>query len=200
VLFENLEVIRTVRAHGGRECRPLDLYVRRLPPDSRRFWSQRVRQAYDDLAQPARMGLFLAVLPGLAALLARRRYGTVLAFAALATGLAEAGRRRAGGRGVFPAACTLYAPVWLLERATCAWLALGVRLARGGIRYRDRRMRLAAHSARDLERRRHPGVSGSLEAWNPAALWEPSQNGFTADRPHRHNATVALPGSIRRPS
>ncbi|SNT63840.1 Iron-containing redox enzyme [Streptosporangium subroseum] len=32
-LFENLELIRTVRAHGGREYRPLDLYVRRLPPD-----------------------------------------------------------------------------------------------------------------------------------------------------------------------
>ncbi|MBB5966693.1 glycosyltransferase [Planomonospora venezuelensis] len=78
VLFENLELIRTVRAHGGRELRPLDLYVRRLPPDPARFWSQRVRQAYDDLAQPARMAFFLSVLPCLAAGLLHGRHRAVL--------------------------------------------------------------------------------------------------------------------------
>ncbi|MFD8558049.1 glycosyltransferase [Streptosporangium canum] len=200
VLFENLELIRTVRAHGGRERRPRGLYVRRLPPDPARFWSQRVRQAYDDLAQPARMAVFLAVLPALAAGLLRRRHGTVLACAGLSVGLAEIGRRRAGGRRVFPAVTALFAPVWLLERATCSWLALGARFLRGGVPYAGRRMRVSAHSVRRLRGRRQGGSSASLRAWNPAGLCEPSQNGLDDERPQRHSATVALPGSMTAPS
>ena len=69
VLFENLELIRTVRAAGGRARHLSDVYVRRLPPTTRRFWQQRVRQAYDEFAQPARMAAFLAVLPAAALLL-----------------------------------------------------------------------------------------------------------------------------------
>lgn len=168
VLFENLELIRTIRAHGGREVRPLDLYVRRLPPDTRRFWSQRVRQAYDDLAQPARMAAFLAVLPGLGVALWRRRPEPIAAGVAAVLGLAEIGRRRAGGRAVFPAATTLFAPVWVLERAVCSWAALAARLALGGVPYAGRRLRVAAHSVRRL--RRQAGGSGSLAARNPTAL------------------------------
>ncbi|WP_245899002.1 glycosyltransferase [Nonomuraea indica] len=152
VLFENLELIRTVRAHGGTECRAAGLYVRRLPPEAGRFWSQRVRQAYDDLAQPARMALFLAVLPASAAALARRRFGLLAAGAGLTVALAEAGRRRAGGRRVFPWTACLFAPVWVLERAVCSWLALAAAL-RGGVPYAGRRLRRAAHSGRWLRAR-----------------------------------------------
>ncbi|MEE6257440.1 glycosyltransferase [Plantactinospora sonchi] len=156
VLFENLELIRTVRGYGGVELAPAGLYVRRLPPASRRFWSQRVRQAYDDLAQPARLLLFLAVGPALAGLAASgRRIGAVgaLGAAAAVTALAERGRRRAGGTAVFPVGATLLAPVWVLERAVCGWLAVGLRLAAGGVRYGGRRLRVAAHSQRELTRR-----------------------------------------------
>ncbi|MFF4127832.1 glycosyltransferase [Microbispora rosea] len=189
VLFENLELIRTVRAHGGREVRPLDLYVRRLPPDTRRFWSQRIRQAYDDLAQPARMAVFLAVLPCVGAALWRRRPASIVAGAVAAVGLAEIGRRRAGGRRVFPATADLFAPVWVLERATCSWAALAARFVLGGVPYAGRRLRVAAHSTRRLRRRAlqapvpsgwdlgdvppvrcQPSGSGSLVARKPAAL------------------------------
>lgn len=156
VLFENLELIRTVRAYGGVELAPAGLYVRRLPPDGRRFWSQRVRQAYDDLAQPARLLLFLAVGPTLVGLTVHgRRVGLVGAAGAVAVVLAfaERGRRRAGGTAVFPLGATLLAPVWVLERAVCAWLALGLRWGAGGVRYADRRLRVAAHSQRELTRR-----------------------------------------------
>ena len=200
VLFENLELIRTVRAHGGREDRPLDLYVRRLPPDPRRFRSQRVRQAYDDLAQPARMAFFLAIVPALAVALLRRRPGPVLAGAGLAVGLAEIGRRRAGGRRIFPLSAALFAPVWLLERAVCSWLALATRFLRGGVFYAGRRIPVAAHSPRRLRARSQAAASGSPAARKPVRLCEPSQNGLDADRPQRHSATVARPGSMTAPS
>ncbi|WP_121158588.1 glycosyltransferase [Micromonospora pisi] len=154
VLFENLELIRTVRGHGGVDVSDPGLYVRRLPPDVRRFWSQRVRQAYDDLAQPARMALFLAVLPVLAGLLARGRRVPLAVAAAGVMALAERGRRRAGGAAVYPFTTTLFAPAWVLERAVCSWLALGLRCGRGGAWYAGRRIRVAAHSQRALTRRR----------------------------------------------
>jgi hypothetical protein len=75
VLFENLELIRTVRADGGQVDSPLDLYVRRPPPSSAHFRGQRVRQAYDDLALPTRMALELALIPAVALGLSRRRPG-----------------------------------------------------------------------------------------------------------------------------
>ncbi|WP_229789955.1 glycosyltransferase [Pilimelia terevasa] len=65
VLFENLELIRTVRAHGGQDRNAPDIHVARNPPTTGRFWSRRVRQAYDDHARPARPGAALAVLPGI---------------------------------------------------------------------------------------------------------------------------------------
>ena len=141
VLFENLELIRTVRAAGGREVHAPDVYVRRIPPDSRRFWEQRVRQAYDEFAQPARMAAFLAVLP--AAVLLPARGKAVAAVASVA--VAEIGRRRGAGARVFPAHTTLLAPVWLLERGTCAWLAVGQRVLFGGVSYAGRRLAKAGN-------------------------------------------------------
>ncbi|MEU8288901.1 glycosyltransferase family 2 protein [Micromonospora sp. NPDC048905] len=147
VLFENLELIRTVRGYGGVEARPAWLYVRRLPPDAAHFRGQRVRQAYDDLAQPARLLTALAVLPGLAAAVAARRPRLLLGAAAGVVALAEAGRRRAGGDRVFPPTTALAAPLWLVERGVCGWLAVAQRVLRGGVRYGDAQIRRAANPA-----------------------------------------------------
>jgi hypothetical protein len=158
VLFENLELIRTVRAHEGVEARPPDLFVRRLPCDASRFWHQRVRQAYDDLAQPVRCAATLSLLPvtvaaTVAAVRYQRRWGSVpVGLAVAAVAAAEVGRRR-GGTHVFPRSAVLFAPLWLAERAVCEWLAVGARLTRGGVRYAGRRLRTAAHSERHLRRR-----------------------------------------------
>lgn len=146
-MFENLELVRTVQAAGGRELPARGLFVRRLPPTAAHFRGQRVRQAYDSVAQPGRLAAELAVLP--AALLAVRRPKLLLAGLAAVVGLAEAGRRRAGGRAVFGPDAALWAPLWLAERAVCSWLALGARL-NGGVRYGDRRLGLAAHGRRAL--------------------------------------------------
>jgi glycosyl transferase family 2 len=153
VLFENLELIRTVEAGGGRTISPLDLYVRRLPPSARHFWGQRTRQAYDDFAIPPRMALWLIIIPAVATAVARRRPGRLAAGAALASFVAEGGRNRAGGRRIFPATSSLLASVWMLERGVCSWLAVIQRLRYGGVRYGDSVIRVAAHSRRKLRRR-----------------------------------------------
>jgi hypothetical protein len=173
VLFENLELIRTVRAHGGSVISPLDLYVARVPPSAAHFWGQRTRQAYDDFALPLRMALWLSVVPLLAldgrfckpavekGARWRGRLRLAPAAAVLAVGAAEVGRRRAGGSAVFPLTSTLLAPLWILERGVCAWLAVLQRLRFGGVRYGDSVIPVAAHSERQLRRR--------LDARRPAA-------------------------------
>ncbi len=144
VLFENLELMRTVRRRGGRALVHDDIAVRRLPPSTRQFLSQRVRQAYDELARPRRLAVQLAALPlGLA--LARRPGGRrVLASMAAATvAMAEVGRHRRGGCRVFPVTTSLFAPLWVAERAVTSWCAVVLR-ACGGVRYGGTRIRRAA--------------------------------------------------------
>ena len=155
-LFENLELIRTVRAHGGREVRADGLPVRRVPPTARHFLGQRVRQAYDDFAQPPRLVAELLLAPVLLA--AARRPARLVVLLAASVAVAEVGRRRRGGRALFPARAALWAPAWLLERAVCVWLAVLHRLA-GGMPYRGRRLRLAAHPVRHLASKERPCLS-----------------------------------------
>jgi hypothetical protein len=168
VLFENLELSRTVRATGGVEVRLPGVFVPRRAPTTRHFLGQRVRQAYDDLAQPTRLVAEASLLPmagwGLARALRSRR-GTprsrevlrggahLAAGTALAVLVAETGRRRHGGARIFPRTAALWAPLWLAERAACVWLALAARAA-GGVRYSDGRLGTAAHSERWLRRHR----------------------------------------------
>ena len=164
VLFENLELARTVAAHGGVERNAPDVFVRRLPPTAGHFLGQRVRQAYDSLAEPRRLAAELAVLPTV--LVAARRghlTATAAGIAVTAVALAEIGRRRACGRDVYPATAALWAPAWLAERAVCSWIALGRRLT-GGMPYAGGRLRTAASSPAKLSRRaRARGGSGPEE-------------------------------------
>jgi hypothetical protein len=145
VLFENLELMRTLRANGARLAPAPQVLVRRLPPDLRQFAGQRVRQAYDSLAQPPRLAAELALLPTAALITVTRHYRVLAGAACIAAGLAEAGRRRHGGAVVFPWYLPLLAPAWLAERSVCSWLALGCRL-RGGVLYAGQRLSRAATS------------------------------------------------------
>ena len=160
VLFESLELSRTVRAAGGREHVARSIFVARMPPPtSAHFWGQQVRQAYDDLAQPARLTLEAAMLPGLLLVSRRphRRFGGWGSVGSAATaavwwpGLAELGRRRDGAAAVFPTTSALWAPSWTLERGICIWIALGRRLT-GGVPYGGQRLVTAAHSTSRLRR------------------------------------------------
>lgn len=151
VLFENLELVRTVRAAGGREAVPLDLFVARRPPEPRHFVSQRVRQAYDEWARPGRFAAQLALLP-VAVLAGRKEPGWLLAAAACSVAAAEIGRRKGNGSTAFPASSALWAPAWLAERAVTSWMAFGTRLLFGGVRYRTSRLKHAATPERELRK------------------------------------------------
>jgi len=153
VLFENLELIRTLRAARARVVSAPQLLVRRIPPGTGHFARQRVRQAYDSLGQPPRLAAELALLPlaGAAAATGNPRWLGLAALGAIA--LAETGRRRAGGTGVFPARLSLMAPLWLAERSVCSWLAVACWLFRGGVGYTGHRLRRAATPAAVLRRR-----------------------------------------------
>ena len=152
VLFENLELVRTVKAAGGRVRRDAGCFVRRLPPTSERFLDQRVRQAYDELARPPRLAASLAVLPSVAWLARGRRWRPLAMAFGASVATAEAGRRREGARSVFPPSTAWLAPAWVMERAVCAWVAVA-RRALGGCPYSGARIVRAATPMRVLRRR-----------------------------------------------
>jgi hypothetical protein len=154
VLFENLELMRTVAAHGGRVTAAMDVFVDRRPPTARHFMSQRVRQAYDSSAQPGRMAVELALLPLMITTIARRRSWAWF-WAAMPALLCEYGRRRHGAADRIPAGAVLLGPAWVAERAVCAWLALGMRGR--GVAYAGSRVTKSAHSVRWLRRHRFGG-------------------------------------------
>jgi hypothetical protein len=151
VLFENLELERTIRCAGGRVQVARDLYVPRTPPTMGHFRSQRVRQAYDSFAQPARMITELALLPAL--LIGARTGGwcAVAGGAGAVMALAVAGRRVGRGSGLIPARTILWAPAWAVERAVTVWIAVLMR-ARGGVRYAGSRIFAAATPLSTLQR------------------------------------------------
>ncbi|HUC06632.1 MAG TPA: glycosyltransferase family 2 protein [Solirubrobacterales bacterium] len=189
-LFENLELMRTIHAAGGRVATPLDLYVPRQPPSTAHFLSQRVRQAYDDFAVPPRIGAFLAVAPLVARSARRGRARRLLAGALVSIFVAEIGRRRAGGATRFPLSASLLAPVWIAERSLCAWLALAAKL-RGGVPYGERRLELSATPMRRL-RCRHAGVLAGPRAEHPSgavrhyfASWSTSTTAIARGVPKR---------------
>ncbi len=153
VLFENLELMRTITAAGGRVVAPLDLYVRRLPPETAHFLGQRVRQAYDEFALPGRLALWLALVPALGLGVATRSARAVSAGVGLSIACAELGRRRAGGTRYFAAHTSLLAPVWLLERGVCSWIAVVQRIGRGGVVYADGVVERAATPVKELRER-----------------------------------------------
>jgi len=153
VMFENFELMRSVKAAGGIVFSPLDLFVRRIPPDTPHYLGQRVRQAFDDLGVPQRLAFFLSLLPGFVALLASGRRRTAAAAAAAPSAVAEAGRRRAGGARVYPFTSALLAPLWVAERAVTSWLAVRSKLRHGGIHYAGRIVTRGVNSRRTLRRR-----------------------------------------------
>ncbi|MBV9922116.1 MAG: glycosyltransferase [Pseudonocardia sp.] len=174
VLFENLELVRTVTACGGRCAWPLDLLVARRPPTARHLLGQRVRQAYDEFARPAHLVTSLAVLPVVLAGLARRRPALPAAVLLAAICAAWRGRRHGEGARVYPLSSVLLAPLWVVERSITVWIALVYRL-RGGIPYAGSRMARAGSAVPQLRRR--VAADSALPAAAAPAGREPTPGG-----------------------
>jgi hypothetical protein len=168
VMFENLELVRTVLASGGRERVLYGAYVLRRPSTTKHFWSQRIRQAYDEIARPARMIPQLIVLPLALALALTDHWLAIAVGVAAIVIAAELGRRRERATRVFPASTPLFAPLWVAERAICSWLALGARIFLRGVPYRGTILHSAATPMRVL-RQRH-----AAHAAHPAMLPAPT--------------------------
>lgn len=144
VMFENLELIRTVQAAYGKIHYKDDMFVERLPPSEKHFWSQRVRQAFDDYAQPLKLSFFFLLLPALlAAALVSLWLPVVLL--SLSIVVAETGRRLSKGTKVFSAVSSFYAPCWLLERGVCTWIAFFQKIKVGGCLYNNKVIATAAN-------------------------------------------------------
>jgi hypothetical protein len=152
VLFENYELVRTIKTRGGRELVLRTLYVLRRPPSTAHFVSQRVRQAYDEFARPVRLVAALAILPIITLSLATRVWAVPIVVLAFVLALAAFGRLRDNGKRYFPALAVAAAPLWVLERAVCAWLALYQRFRYGGVRYAGGILRDATTPRKDLQR------------------------------------------------
>jgi hypothetical protein len=150
VLFENLELVRTIRVAGGRECVARGLFVRRLPPTSKHYWSQRIRQAYDEFARPVRLAAALTVVPLLIFSLALKTPAIAGAIAMLAIMLAFAGWLREGAWRYFSPWSVIVAPLWVCERGICAWIAVYRRMICGGVSYAGNVIRDAATPAEHL--------------------------------------------------
>jgi hypothetical protein len=190
VLFENLELMRTLEAHGCRVRHAPDVLVARRPPTTAQFLRQRLRQAYDSRAQPVRMLAELAILPALVA--ARRSPRTLATLAGLVVAVAEVGRRRAGGTAVWPVTTSLWAVPWALERAVTSWGAV-VSGLRGGARYRDGRLRVAAHRVDDLAK----GTACSCERHDVPVTRPPTA---PTERPAAPAAPAASAASAAAPA
>jgi hypothetical protein len=145
VLFENFQLVKTLRAAGHSEQIAFDLFIRRLPCSTRHFWSQRIRQAYDEWGRPHRLIIQLSIVPLLLAGTRRWPARTMLLWLSGSISLAEMGRRRSGATSFFAFRCSLWAPVWILERGICAWVAVSARSG-GGVHYGNRRLLRAAGS------------------------------------------------------
>ena len=147
-----------------------------------KFAEQRVRQAYDDFAQPARLLFEASWLPVLL-IATLRRPSIIPALLGVPILVAEIGRRRHRGRAAFPASSAGWAPLWVLERAVTVWIAIGARL-RGGARYRGERLRTAAT--------RPAGAARTATAIHPSAATWPEGN---AQGPNTDPRPVTVVGS-----
>ena len=142
VLFDNEEIVRHFVLRGADVCYARDFFILKRPPTLRKWMEQRPRQAYEDFVMRAKTALFMSLLP-LAALFgllggARAALGFAASVSACAVLLALRGLWRDRAYRFFPLHLSLYAPLWVLERALSVYWALYWRVTRGGYPFGDR--------------------------------------------------------------
>jgi hypothetical protein len=136
VLFDNEEIVRHFRLNGADVFCALGTFILKRPPTFLKWLEQRPRQAFEDFAMRAKTVLFLSLFPiaitlgfSHGARVALQFFSFVSVCAVL---LACRGLWRNKAYTYFPLYVILYAPFWVLERATSVYWALYWRVARGG--------------------------------------------------------------------
>jgi hypothetical protein len=141
VLFDNEEIIRHFARAGATISYATNLFVRKRPPNFRKWIEQRPRQAYEDFGLRAKTALFLS-LPMLAVWMVPfglKSFGTfLLCISIAAVLLAAAGRFRGAASAYFPISVCFFAPLWILERSISTYWGLYWHFARGGYPFGDK--------------------------------------------------------------
>ena len=136
VLFDNEEIVRHFALSGADVLCDTGFFILKRPPTLAKWMEQRPRQAYEDFVMRAKTALFASLLP-LALLLGLlagiRAVVTLTAVVSCVSFLvALRGLLRDRAHRFFPAYTTLYAPLWVLERALSVYWAFYWRVRYGG--------------------------------------------------------------------
>jgi hypothetical protein len=142
VLFDNEEMIRHFARAGATINYAVDLFVRKRPPDFRKWMEQRPRQAYEDFGLRAKTALFLSlplIAIWIAAIFGRKLLFLYLLCVFIAAVLVAAiGRFRGTASRFFPMSVCFFAPFWIGERSLSTYWALYWHFARGGYPFGDK--------------------------------------------------------------
>lgn len=141
VLFDNEEIVRHFRLHNACICYARDFFILKRAPTFRKWIEQRPRQAYEDFVMRAKTLFFATLPPAFMLLYLLGSLELALAFAGLiacgAMLLAVRGLNDEAARFI-PSWISIYAPLWIAERAASTYWAFYWRLVYGGYPFGDR--------------------------------------------------------------
>lgn len=141
-LFDELAMELHLRKHTKNVYYAGDIFLKAIHnADWARFFEQRVRYAYENMAFPLRFTFFLLVMP-LLFVIGIWEVGYALAISlalTLLTVVASFIGQVKYGRGRFPALTFLLAPLWFWPYPLTTWLAVLLRLT-GGVRFGGRKI------------------------------------------------------------
>jgi hypothetical protein len=142
VLFDNEEMIRHFAVHNANIKYAVDFFILKRPPTFKKWMEQRPRQAYEDFVMRTKTIAFASLLPTVCALIMLGKvaaaFYVAIAISLLSAALASKGLLRNAAYKFFPITSTLFAPLWILERAFSVYWALYWRLRFGGYPFGER--------------------------------------------------------------
>lgn len=145
-LFDELTITRHFQKHGKRVGYFPTIIIPMAYRDSlSRFFEQRLRYAYENLAYPGRFSLFLSILPLLLACAFISPWLSLVFFGGITCivlVLGYVGQKRYGN-GFYPPLAFLCAPLWFWPYPFTSWIALALYL-KGGVQFGGQTIRRPA--------------------------------------------------------
>ena len=144
VLFDELAIELQFRKAGKKVGYDPNVYLEMITHGLGKFWEQRVRYAYENLAYPLRFIFFLMILPVSILLGVYNIYillFAVLAMSIMVWAITFIGQKRYA-RERYPKLTWVYGVIWFWIYPFCTWIALFYFL-RGGIKFGDQKVKNA---------------------------------------------------------